>query len=1135
MTLLTLVRRNLMHFWQTNLAVVAGVGVAVAVLAGALLVGSSVRASLQSLALERLGAVDVVLTSAGFVRDSLAEELLATGTTRESFASVAPMVAVEGFVTHQESGRRASGVQVYGVDDRFWRFHGVDAKTVALDRNRVFVSAGLARELEAAIDDSLLVRVELPSAIPISSLHGRREDVGRTLRLGIERVLNASEQGEFSFRPQQGLARSVFVPLTRLQQALEQEGRTNTALLGVRERSGEVAVAASARLNAVESSLRDVASLEDLGLRVRVVPDRQTLVVESVAGLINDATAQVVDSTARANGIEARPVLTYLVNEIRRAGRVVPYSLVSALDVRTISDRASGPPATTEVTAVAAPIVLNAWAADDLGASVGDTVEVQYYVWEDEGQLVTRAAEFRVADVVPIEGAAADSTLAPDYPGITEAVDLVGWDPPFEIDLSLIRPQDEDYWDEYRTTPKAFIPLETGRQLWESRWGSLTSIRLAASGDLETAAGRLRHDLRAAIDPLAVGFVVYPARALAMEASAGATDFGLYFIYFSFFLVVSALLLASLFFRLGVEQRLAEIGLLRTAGFPPATIWRVFSTEALLLSLVGSVLGVGVAVLYAELIMWGLRTWWVDAVGTTRLSLYVSPAALALGAGGGVMAAFVSIALTLRSLAPASPRSLLSGVMAEGTAAQVASGQSRGFVISVVLAGSGVGLVLTASTGLVGATVGFFGGGLLLLGGLLAAMWAWLHGRPRRHASGTWSVAQVGFRNATSRPGRSVLCIALIASAAFIIVAVDAFHREGGGFELDPKSGTGGYVLLADTLLPIAHDPSTAAGRDALNVIDYYQAGGPLEGVTLTRFRLRPGEDASCLNLYQAKDPRILAATDTFASLNRFSFSGTLAETPEETENPWRLLHREFEDGAIPAIADATSLTYALHLSVGDDFVLNRDTDAPIRLRIVAALSDSIFQRELVIAEDHFERVFPQYDGYRFFLIDALPERSGDVAAALEGRLADYGFDVVSTGERLAAFHRVENTYLATFQTLGGLGLVLGTFGLGAVLLRNVLERRRELALLRAVGFNASHLSLMVLAENAFLLFSGLLAGTACALVAIAPAWLSRGGGLPILSLTALLVVVVVAGFSASLVATLVAVRSPLLRALRTE
>ena len=200
-----------------------------------------------------------------------------------------------------------------------------------------------------------------------------------------------------------------------------------------------------------------------------------------------------------------------------------------------------------------------------------------------------------------------------------------------------------------------------------------------------------------------------------------------------------------------------------------------------------------------------------------------------------------------------------------------------------------------------------------------------------------------------------------------------------------------------------------------------------------------------------------------------------------------------------------------------------------------AALSDSIFQRELLIGESHFERVFADYEGYRFFLIDAPVERLELVSASLEDRMSDFGFDVVSSGERLAAFHRVNNTYLATFQTLGGLGLILGTFGLGAVLLRNVLERRRELALMRAVGYNAGHLSLMVVAENSFLLFAGLAVGTSSAIVAIAPAWLERGGGVPLLSLGVLLLIVVAVGLSASVAATIAAIRSPLLSSLRTE
>ena len=274
-----------------------------------------------------------------------------------------------------------------------------------------------------------------------------------------------------------------------------------------------------------------------------------------------------------------------------------------------------------------------------------------------------------------------------------------------------------------------------------------------------------------------------------------------------------------------------------------------------------------------------------------------------------------------------------------------------------------------------------------------------------------------------------------------------------------------------------------------MNLADLHEPPGPLAGVTLRRFRVRPGEDASCLNLYQAKDPRILAPTAAFVAEGRFAFGASLAQSAAETDNPWLLLEREFDDGAIPAIADATSLAYALHLAVGDDFVINRDTGRPLRLRIVAALSDSIFQRELLIGERHFERVFRDYDGYRFFLIDAPPERADAVAAAFEDRLADFGFDVVSAG--------------------------------GAVLLRNVLERRRELALLRAVGYDGSHMSLMVLAENALLLLAGVLAGAVSALVAIAPAWIERGAGLPVLSLGALLAVVVATGLTASLAATI--------------
>jgi ABC-type antimicrobial peptide transport system permease subunit len=118
---------------------------------------------------------------------------------------------------------------------------------------------------------------------------------------------------------------------------------------------------------------------------------------------------------------------------------------------------------------------------------------------------------------------------------------------------------------------------------------------------------------------------------------------------------------------------------------------------------------------------------------------------------------------------------------------------------------------------------------------------------------------------------------------------------------------------------------------------------------------------------------------------------------------------------------------------------------------------------------------------------------------------------------------------------LGGLGLLLGTLGLGAVLARNVIERRKELALLRAVGYRPEHLRRIVIAENLYLLAAGTLIGAVCALVAIAPAFTSRGGHLPDPSIALLLLAVPAAGLIASLGAVRSVVRAPLLETLRSE
>jgi ABC-type antimicrobial peptide transport system permease subunit len=129
----------------------------------------------------------------------------------------------------------------------------------------------------------------------------------------------------------------------------------------------------------------------------------------------------------------------------------------------------------------------------------------------------------------------------------------------------------------------------------------------------------------------------------------------------------------------------------------------------------------------------------------------------------------------------------------------------------------------------------------------------------------------------------------------------------------------------------------------------------------------------------------------------------------------------------------------------------------------------------------------------------------------------------------------VQNTYLATFQSLGGLGLLLGTIGLAVVQWRNVLERRGELALLRAAGFPARTLAILVAMENVLLLLLGLGVGLLAALVAVLPHLIGRGAAVPLGQLAMIFAMVLAAGLAASLVAVRGALRTPILPALREE
>ena len=414
-------------------------------------------------------------------------------------------------------------------------------------------------------------------------------------------------------------------------------------------------------------------------------------------------------------------------------------------------------------------------------------------------------------------------------------------------------------------------------------------------------------------------------------------------------------------------------------------------------------------------------------------------------------------------------------------------------------------------------------------------------------STGGWALPRMATRNAGRHPGRSLLTIGLVAAAVFVVGSISVFR-------LDPtESGVGGFDVIVEGGQPIYYDLSTKDGRHDLpfSVDEFAPAEEApadtdepdqpaidrkaLADATIFSLRVRGGDDASCLNLYQSDEPRVLGLPAAMIEHNRFAWADSLADTDNEKKNPWLLVNQLPEHGVVPAVLDKNTAAYSLKVGLGDQVTVGDGRGGEVTLRIVGLLSNSVMQGDLLISESNFRQAFPDENGFRMFLIDAPDGAETTLRDLFDENLADFGFVVTPARRRLADLLAVQNTYLSTFQSLGALGLLLGTFGLVTVELRNVLERRGELALLRAVGFTQQRLGRLVMLENAALLLGGVAVGAIAALVAVAPHLIGRSGAVPIGELTIMFAIIMTVGLLAGMIAVWATLRAPLIGALRGD
>jgi len=1079
----TLILSSARYYWRTHLGVILGAALGAMVLTGALLVGDAVKATLRAQALARIGKADLAMTGGDrFFRSTIGAEM------KPAAASV---LVLRGSLSKADGTSRINQAQVLGVDAGFNALAPASPKATADAARKLSVALNerAASQLGAKAGDTVILRIEKPAIFSRDApLSGEEADVV-ALRMVVGSIRNDAEFGRFSLTSGQVPPFTVFASLEELQERLLDKKPQANLLL-----------ASGTSIEPFAKSVREHFKLQDASLELR----------EGVGGVELRTPRVFLDPPVVAAAPPAKDghrveALTYFVNGLHAERKETPYSMVTAVDAAAAgflpADLADN------------EIVLSQWEADDLRVAVGGEVTIKYYVMGERRQLDERERKFTVRSVLPMDEPQLNTSWMPEFPGLADKANCRDWKPGFDFDSTRMRSKDQDYWEKYKGTPKAFVTLKAGQEMWSNRWGNLTSIRWPAGTDRQA----LEKALLEKLTPEMLGFQFVPLREQALAATNAPVDFGELFVSFSFFLIMAAAVLTGMLFVFSLEQRNAEAGLLLALGLRPRQVRRLFLTEGAVLAVVGSVVGAFGGILYTQLVLKALATVWRGAVGAVEFSFVLPPATLATGVVSGIVVALIAIWLASRRQLRHSARELLAGEIMERVVRQRRGGSIPTIVAVTALVGGVVLLALVK-----GAEAFFSAGSLLLISGLAFAL-GWLRRLSVAVTTGLESVGQLGARNTTRRRGRSLATITVLASGVFMVVAVDSFRKSppSEGDTKDP--GTGGFALVGESSLPIYEDLNSEKGREAYGLNEKV-----MSDVHVIPLRVRDGDDASCLNLNRALQPRLMGLKPSeLADRKAFQISPSSAT--------WNLLNQNATEQEIPGIVDAKTLQWALQKKIGDVVEYRDDRGQTLRVKLVATIADSMLQGNVLIAEQEFVKRFPASGGYRYFLIDCPPGKMAAVRADLSRALTDRGLELTASSTKLAEFQAVENTYLAIFQALGGLGLLLGSAGLAIVVARNVLERRREFGLLAAVGFRSRQLRGLVFAEHRWLIVAALVIGTVSALVGVWPNLAAKAGGFPLREVAILLAALAFGCLFWTWLATRLALRGSGVAALRSE
>ena len=988
MTLGSLAGRGRSSFARFYGLTAIAVALMTGVITGSLVTGDSVRSTLIRRVSERLGRTETVI----FAQNSFVDRALLDD---PSFAGARGILMTRGFVS---DGGKLIPVTVYGVDD------------VSVPANGAKINRALEKEFAGGVPSDIVLRLPATGLTPSGSLFVT-ENYTTVLRLAFSGAVETDDGGNLSLKNEQTIPFNIFLHRDDLAEALEVEGKINLVLLDRAFSSEELARA-----------WRPVHS----GLKTRVA--------NGETEIYSDRTfiqGEAVDAVLRRNPTTNR-LFSYLANSIERGERSIPYSFVTALDRyadETLSDHHA---------------VLSDYAAARLGARIGDTISLSYFVSRDLKTLSERSRAFKVTKIVPLAELQADGGLSVDFPGLSNVEKCTDWNSDLPIDMNRIGDEDERYWKLYRNTPKILAGYGALALDWGNAYGTATALRV--DGDAEETALRDIQDLK----PEMFGIRLIRPREAGMEAARNGVDFAGLFLALGFFIVVSAVLLMMVPLSEMFQVRRNETALLESLGYSRRRIAALFGREAAPVVLVASLVGALLGPVYTGAILLLLGGVWRGATQTSGFSLVPDAGTIVAGLIAGTVISTTALWLLLRK---GSRDGFGTGKKTSREPRRKSAKSVRAKLAPALLAAT-----LAAATALPlladDPTMAFVASGALLTAAAAVFGNDFLR-RAGKNPKAEMKVSRLIWATIYARRRQALLSFVTLAFGVFIVFSVGLNRRNFA----DPSrhlEATGGYSLMCETSVPIHHNLDTRQGREKLALVDL-----PPETETV-QFSRYGADDASCLNLNRVATPTVLGVDTEILARSDFD----IARSPYGDKAATFAAMRTTTDGTIPALVDETVLEWSLMRKLGDTIAYVGNKGRRVAVRLVGTLKNSIFQGNVLIDKRFFAEAWSETAGSELMLVKVDERNVAATKNLLSQALSDYGVRVTATVDRLKELNGVTDTYLSIFMTLGALGLLLGIMSFVIVVRKNLSARRYEIELYRTLGFGDDTVKSILYKEN---------------------------------------------------------------------